>query len=121
MRAVDAQKLINLRENAGLTQVQLAEHIGMSPSGIAMIETGDTKSPRQATRDKLAAFFDVTPDHFEIDYDLSEENADLQLQVDELTEQVDALKAKLKEQKDFTKAKYSDADVTRLIMQWIDR
>jgi len=39
MRAVDAQKIINLRENAGLTQVQLAEHIGMSPSGIAMIET----------------------------------------------------------------------------------
>ena len=121
MRPVDAQKIVNLRENAGLTQVQLAEHIGMSSSGIAMIETGDTKSPRQATRDKLAAFFDATHDHLEIDVDLSEENSDLQLQVEELTEQVDALKSKLKQQKDFTKPKYSDADVTRLIMQWIDR
>jgi len=67
MRAVDAQKIINLRENAGLTQGQLAEHIGMSPSGVSMIENGETKSPRQATRDRLAAFFDVTPDHIEID------------------------------------------------------
>ena len=121
MRAVDAQKIILLRENAGLTQGQLAEHLGMSQSGFSMIESGDTKSPRQATRDKLAAFFDVTPDHIEIDYDLSEENAELQIQVEELTGQVDALKSKLKEQKDFTKPKYSDADVTRLIMQWIDR
>tara|TARA_R100000951_G_scaffold103645_1_gene96399 strand:- start:3319 stop:3684 length:366 start_codon:yes stop_codon:yes gene_type:complete len=121
MRAIDAQKVINLRENAGLTQGQLAEHVGMSPSAVSMIESAETKTPRQATREKLAAFFDVTMDHLEIDYDLSEENADLQLQVDELTEQVDALKGKLKEQKDFTKAKYSDADVTRLIMQWIDR
>lgn len=121
MRPIDAQKIILLRENAGLTMGQFAEHIGMSQSGVSMIESGETKSPRQATREKIAAFFDVTMDHIEIDYDLSEENAELQTQVEELTEQVDALKAKLKEQKDFTKPKYSDADVTRLIMQWIDR
>ena len=121
MRAIDPQKIINLRENAGLTQGQLAEHIGMSASGVSMIETGETKSPRQETRDKLAAFFDVTHDHLEIDYDLSEENAELHIQIDDLTQQVDALKQKLKVQKDILKPKYSDADVTRLIMQWIDR
>jgi DNA-binding XRE family transcriptional regulator len=53
------QRLIELREKAGLTQEQLAKVIGISQSMIARIENGD-REPRKMTKIQLAKFFGVT-------------------------------------------------------------
>ena len=37
--------LIAIRKARGLTQIQLADAVGMSPSYIALIETGERKVP----------------------------------------------------------------------------
>jgi DNA-binding XRE family transcriptional regulator len=55
------QRLIDLREEAGLTQEQLAEMIEVSQSMIARIESGD-REPRKQIKIKLASFFKVKVD-----------------------------------------------------------
>lgn len=53
------QRLIELREKAGLTQEQLAEKINVSQSMIARVESGD-REPRKTIKQKLARFFGTT-------------------------------------------------------------
>lgn len=53
------QRLIELREKAGLTQKQLAEAVAISQSMIARIENGD-REPRKLIKIQLAKFFNVT-------------------------------------------------------------
>lgn len=64
------QRLIELREKAGMTQEQLAEAIGISQSMIARIENGD-REPRKLTKIRLAKLFGVTVEwlfYEQIDY-----------------------------------------------------
>jgi len=65
-------RLITLRKEAGLTQEQLADKIGVSQSMIAHCEAG-TKDPGKANKIKLACFFNVTVDYlfYELYYDKS--------------------------------------------------
>jgi len=46
--------LIAIRKARGLTQIQLADAVGMSPSYIALIETGERKVPVWTAK-KIAA------------------------------------------------------------------
>lgn len=64
-------RLISLRKEAGLTQEQLAEKIGVSQSMIGHCEAG-TRDPGKANKIKLATFFNVTVDYlfYEAYYDL---------------------------------------------------
>ncbi len=55
------KRLAGLREDAGLTQEQLADIVGVSQSMIARIEAGD-REPRRHTRIKLASIFKVKVD-----------------------------------------------------------
>ena len=55
------QRLISLREGAGLTQEQLADMAEVSQSMIARIESGD-REPRKTIRIKLASIFKVKVD-----------------------------------------------------------
>jgi DNA-binding XRE family transcriptional regulator len=55
------QRLINLRENAGLTQEQLADMAEVSQSMIARIESGK-RDPRKLIKVKLASIFKVKVD-----------------------------------------------------------
>ena len=56
-------RLKQLREQAGLTQPQLAERAGMAKAGIANLEQGRT-SPAWATVIALCEALAVTPDAF---------------------------------------------------------
>jgi DNA-binding XRE family transcriptional regulator len=55
-----ALNVINLRSDRGMTQVQLAEMIGVSQQRMARIERGDA-NPRLVTLSKLAHALGVTP------------------------------------------------------------
>jgi transcriptional regulator with XRE-family HTH domain len=57
------QRLRVLRTEAGLTQAQLAEKVGMQPTAVARLELGG-REPGWQTVQKLAAALDVTPDSF---------------------------------------------------------
>ena len=59
--SVFAQRLIELRNSNQLTQAELAEKLGMSTSGIAYYEA-TSKNPRLTTIQKIASFFEVSPD-----------------------------------------------------------
>lgn len=48
-----------LREKRNLSQLQLSEAIGVSPSSITMYER-EERIPRDSVKIKLANFFDVT-------------------------------------------------------------
>lgn len=51
--------LIGLREARGLTQAELAEKLGISPSAMSMYEQG-ARNPRDEVKVKIAEFFDVS-------------------------------------------------------------
>ena len=55
-------KLKKLRETHGLSQQQLAEKLGMSPSGIEMWEQ-NRRQPDNETLKKIAQLFDVSTDY----------------------------------------------------------
>lgn len=55
-------KLKKLRETHGLSQQQLAEKLGMSPSGIGMWEQ-NRRQPDNETLKKIAQLFDVSTDY----------------------------------------------------------
>lgn len=59
------------RLNVGLTQAQVAEHLGVQPSAVTMWETGERK-PNIITLKKLAQLFNCTTD--ELLKDISIEN-----------------------------------------------
>lgn len=52
-------RLTDLREQAGMTQGQLAQQVGVSQSMIARIESGH-REPRRRTKILLAGFFSVS-------------------------------------------------------------
>lgn len=56
--------LRELRKNAGLTQKELSEKVGLADSTIRMIEIGKRDGTRSSI-EKLAAFFNVTPEYLE--------------------------------------------------------
>ena len=70
-RELFAERLKTLRNNAGLTQEQLAEKAGMSQTIITRYETAGAM-PRQKAIEKLAAALDVAPAALDIniDYDV---------------------------------------------------
>lgn len=57
---VDGAKIANLRELAGMTQVDLAAKLGLDRSAIAHWETG-RKSPRAITFKRLCKALGVEP------------------------------------------------------------
>ena len=59
-RELFAERLKTLRNNAGLTQAQLAEKSGIHPALITRYETAGAM-PRQKAIEKLAAALDVAP------------------------------------------------------------
>lgn len=64
-------RLVTLRKEAGLTQEQLADKIGVSQSMIAHCEAG-TRDLGKVNKIKLAHFFNVTVDYlfYELYYDV---------------------------------------------------
>lgn len=70
-------KLKKLREANNLSQQQLAEKLGMSPSGIGMWEQ-NRRQPDNETLKKIAQLFDVSTDYLlGNDIKLNDENKDL--------------------------------------------
>lgn len=51
--------LVGLREKKGLTQAELANKIGVSPSAMSSYEQG-IKTPRDEVKVRIAEFFDVS-------------------------------------------------------------
>lgn len=64
--------LKKLREKSGLSQENVATHVGVGRSAVAMWETGKT-TPRTETLPKLAALFGCTVDEM---LDQPEQKAD---------------------------------------------
>lgn len=64
-RKLFAERLKTLRENAGLTQYQLADKAGLDRTLITRYETGKTM-PRKKAIEKLAAALDVYPSLLDI-------------------------------------------------------
>ncbi|MFA1551780.1 helix-turn-helix domain-containing protein [Actinomadura chokoriensis] len=56
-------ELRKLRENAGYTIEQIAEHLECSPSRVSRIETGKAQPPKQRELRALLELFDATDDH----------------------------------------------------------
>ena len=56
-------RIRELREERGMTQVQLAKEIGFSPNTISQYETG-VLEPNLQTIKKLCDYFNVTADYF---------------------------------------------------------
>ena len=59
--ATTGEKLRRLRRGSALTQEQLAEASGVSPSTIVAIERGDRLNPHPGTLGKLAEALGVSP------------------------------------------------------------
>lgn len=57
------EKLKKLRAEYGITQIELADRVGVSYATIGMIESG-ARAPSKETAKKLAAFFNVSADYF---------------------------------------------------------
>lgn len=62
MECVLADRLKELRRELGISQRDLARSLKLSPSTIAMYETGQ-REPDSKTLDHLASFFDVSLDY----------------------------------------------------------
>jgi len=60
--SVFARRLRQLRKARQLTQEELAEALGLAPSTIAYYEA-IAKNPRLATLERIAAFFEISPDY----------------------------------------------------------
>ena len=56
------QRLRDLREDADLTQRQVASYLGMSQTGYSKYETGENDIPTQVLI-RLAAFYKVSTDY----------------------------------------------------------
>lgn len=54
-----AEKLKKLRDQKGISQLELSEKIGVSPSSITMYEQGE-RVPRDSVKIKIADYFGVT-------------------------------------------------------------
>lgn len=54
-----ANKLKQLREEKGISQLELSKNIGVSPSSITMYEQGE-RVPRDYVKIKIAEYFGVT-------------------------------------------------------------
>lgn len=54
-----ANKLKQLREKKGISQLELSKKIGVSPSSITMYEQGE-RVPRDYVKIKIAEYFGVT-------------------------------------------------------------
>lgn len=54
-----ANKLKQLREEKGISQLELSKKIGVSPSSITMYEQGE-RVPRDYVKIKIAEYFGVT-------------------------------------------------------------
>lgn len=63
-KATLGERLFNLRDEAGLTQKQLAEKAGISHVSVVSIETGKVTNPRMPTIRRLAKAFSLTPEEF---------------------------------------------------------
>jgi transcriptional regulator with XRE-family HTH domain len=74
-----------LREEKGLSQVQLGERSGLGQNGISRIETGDVKRPQEETVIKLSQGLGITPNEIWI-----------RTSFPELSWQTDALRGELK-------------------------
>ena len=59
--ATTGQKVRRLRRGSAMTQEQLAESAGVSPSTIVAIERGDRPNPHPGTLGKLAKALEVSP------------------------------------------------------------
>lgn len=63
MNALDFGKTLRgLREKAGMSQKQLAAHIGVSPTSISLYELHE-RMPKQETLAKIAKLFHVSTDY----------------------------------------------------------
>lgn len=56
MTATPNKNLINARKKLGLSQIEAAKEIGIGPSMLAMLETGDRKGS-DTTKIKVANFY----------------------------------------------------------------
>lgn len=54
-----AEKLKKLRDQKGISQLELSKKIGVSPSSITMYEQGE-RVPRDSVKIKIADYFGVT-------------------------------------------------------------
>ena len=54
-----ASKLKKLREDKGISQLELSKQIGVSPSSITMYEQGE-RIPRDYVKIRIAEYFGVT-------------------------------------------------------------
>jgi transcriptional regulator with XRE-family HTH domain len=59
--SVDRDKLLRLRLNAGLTQIELAEKAGVSPDTIVRWEGGRGKRPHPGSLGKISRALGVSP------------------------------------------------------------
>lgn len=55
------------RRTKGLTQIELAQHVGLSQPEISLIESGHAQ-PKPDVRAALARTLDVDPLHLQLDY-----------------------------------------------------
>jgi DNA-binding XRE family transcriptional regulator len=62
MKGRSIMRLKEFRVKAGLTQVDLAEKVGVKQSTIAMLETGKNKSPRIEVAKKICKVLGCTMD-----------------------------------------------------------
>lgn len=56
---MDGQRLVQLRQEAGLTQEELAARTGLHQTAISQIERGEVVSPKVSTMRALARGFDM--------------------------------------------------------------
>lgn len=56
------QRIKQLREARGFTQVYVAAHCGVSQKAISLLENDETRTPLSRTLRKLAHLFEVDPD-----------------------------------------------------------
>lgn len=59
--------LRELRERAGMTQVQLAVKAGLTPSTVYKLESGKAKRPSYTTLRSIASALGVRPDEVDVE------------------------------------------------------
>lgn len=61
-RAVDiGERIVELREERALTQIELAKEAGISPSTLSLIESGKVERPHVGTIRKISRALEVSP------------------------------------------------------------